>query len=198
MQKLNLSTPDSSEDKTSVDSGVLVADNVDSDGDDSEYAVEIPTPSAHEPMKKSQKTFLVFAFVAVFLGVVTGFSGYKLYASSNLSGSMAKSDNDTPTVVEGKIKKGDVFGSNSETFKDTAKGFLEAGGSDDEGSHKLLRPGGDSQTVYLTSSVTDMSEFEGMEIEIWGETFQGQNVGWLMDVGRVKILEVDAEAPTEK
>ncbi len=195
MQKLNLSKPTQSEDEISVDSGVLVADNVDSEGDDSEYAVEIPTLSVQEPMKKSQKTFFVFAFVAVFLGVVTGFSGYKLYASSNTTGKQTSED--VPTVVEGKIKKGDVFGSNSETFKDTAKGYLEGGGFDAEGSHKLLRPGGETQTVYLTSSVTDLSEFEGMEIEIWGETFQGQNVGWLMDVGRVKVLETEAEAPSE-
>ena len=51
--------------------------------------------------------------------------------------------------------------------------------------------------MYLTSSVTDLTEFEGMEIEVWGETFQGQNVGWLMDVGRVKVLDTSAEPPTE-
>jgi len=196
MQKLNLSNPGSNEGQTSVDSAVLVADNVDSGGDDNQYAVEIKTPSTDTSMKKIQTKFLLFAFVAIFLGVVTGFSGYKLFASPNVTA--IQDTEGVVKVVDGKVQKGDTFGSDSEDFKDTAKGFLEAGGFDDEGSHKLLRPGGDSQTVYLTSSVTDMSEFEGMEIEVWGETFQGQNVGWLMDVGRVKIVETDASAPTEE
>lgn len=195
MQKLNLSGPEELEKETSVDSAVLVADNNESESDGSDYAVEIPSLRQNEPMKKSQKKFLTFAFVAVLLGVITGFSGYQLYAKS---GSMGSSQDELPTVVEGSIKKGDTFGSNDETFKDTAKGYLETGGFEGEGSHKLLRPGGDSQTVYLTSSVTDLSEFEGMEIEVWGETFQGQSVGWLMDVGKVKVLETKATPPSEE
>ncbi|MCB9800952.1 MAG: hypothetical protein H6773_02115 [Pseudomonadales bacterium] len=198
MQKLNLSDAPELERKTSVDSAVLVADNSDSESDDGDYAIEIPTLKKKtsletEPMKKAQKKFLVFACIAILLGVVTGFSGYQLTAKTSSKSSQAE----LPTVVEGKIKAGDVFGSNDESFKDTATGYLEVGGFDGEGSHKLLREGGESQTVYLTSSVTDLSEFEGMEVEIWGETFQGQNVGWLMDVGRVKVLDTQGEAPTE-
>lgn len=195
MQKLNLSQPEELEKETLVDSAVLVADNSESESDGSDYAVEIPSLNKKEPMKTSQKKFLTFAFVAVLLGVITGFSGYKLYAKS---ASMGSNEGDLPAVVEGSVKKGDVFGSNDDTFKDTAKGYLETGGFEGEGSHKLLRPGGDSQTVYLTSSVTDLSEFEGMEIEVWGETFQGQSVGWLMDVGKVKVLETKATPPTEE
>lgn len=195
MQKLNLSQPDTLEKETSVDSAVLVADNSESESDGSDYAVEIPTlRKKDQPMKKSQKTFLTFAFIAVLLGVVTGFSGYRLTSDSTSS----NTTENLPAIVEGSVKKGDVFGSNAETFKDTAKGYLQAGGFEGEGSHQLLRPGGESQTVYLTSSVTDLSEFEGMEIEIWGETFQGQNVGWLMDVGRVKVLDTQAEPPSEE
>lgn len=195
MHKLNLSGPEEIEKETSVDSAVLVADNSESESDGSEYAVEIPSLQKNQPMKQSQKKFFAFAFVAILLGVVSGFSGYQLYAKS---GGMGAGKNELPTVVEGSVKKGDIFGSNDATFKDTAKGYLEAGGFDGEGSHKLLRPGGDSQTVYLTSSVTDLSQFEGMEIEIWGETFQGQSVGWLMDVGKVKVLETKAKPPSEQ
>ncbi len=199
MQKLNLSETSEPEQKTSVDSAVLVADNSDSESDDGDYAIDIPTiknksTTETDVMKKSQKKFLVFACIAVLLGVVTGFSGYQLTAQTDSS----SAEKDLPVVVEGKIKAGDVFGSNDETFKDTATGYLETGGFDGEGSHKLLREGGESQTVYLTSSVTDLSEFEGMEIEVWGETFQGQSVGWLMDVGRVKVVDTDAEAPSEE
>jgi hypothetical protein len=34
-----------------------------------------------------------------------------------------------------------------------------------------------------------------MEVKIWGETFKGQQAGWLMDVGRVEVIEVEGEQP---
>jgi len=75
-------------------------------------------------------------------------------------------------------------------FKDSASGKIEANGTDaHEGSHKLIRPGGASQTAYLTSSVVDLNQFLGKCVEVWGETFAAQKAGWLMDVGRVKILD---------
>lgn len=78
-----------------------------------------------------------------------------------------------------------------ETFRDTAEGKIEINDNSDipEGSHKLIRPGGPSQTAYLTSSVVDLSQFLGKCVQIWGETFAGQKASWLMDVGRVKILD---------
>ena len=74
-------------------------------------------------------------------------------------------------------------------FKDQAEGKIEKGGLDGEGSHKLLREGGESQTAYLTSSVVDLDQFVGKEVKIWGETFAGEKASWLMDVGRVEVLE---------
>lgn len=86
--------------------------------------------------------------------------------------------------------KGTEVGSTDvKTFKDTAVGVLEAGGLDGEGTHKLLREGGPSQTAHLTSSVVDLNPFVGKKVQVWGETFKGQKAGWLMDVGRVKVLE---------
>jgi len=88
------------------------------------------------------------------------------------------------------IKKGMEFGSqNTETFRDKAIGVIEKGGLGSEGSHKLLREGGPSQTAYLTSSVVNLDDFVGRKVEIWGETYKGQKAGWLMDVGKVKVLE---------
>lgn len=77
------------------------------------------------------------------------------------------------------------------TFRDTAEGKIEINDNGDipEGSHKLLRPGGPSQTAYLTSSVVDLGQFLGKCVQVWGETFAAQKVGWLMDVGRVKVLD---------
>jgi hypothetical protein len=76
----------------------------------------------------------------------------------------------------------------TETFKDTAEGKLEKGGLNGEGSHHLVRPGGESQTVYLTSSIVDLDKFVGSKVKIWGETFAAQKAGWLMDVGRLEVL----------
>jgi len=66
---------------------------------------------------------------------------------------------------------------------------LEAGGLDGEGTHHLIRPGGDSQTIYLTSSVVDLSLFVGRKVKVKGETFTPQNAGWFMDVGVITALE---------
>lgn len=84
--------------------------------------------------------------------------------------------------------KGTVFGSNdTATFKDTTEGTLQNGGIDGEGQYHLVRPGGDSQNVYLTSSLVDLSQFIGKKIKVWGQTQAAQHAGWLMDVGRVEV-----------
>lgn len=76
-------------------------------------------------------------------------------------------------------------------FRDSAEGKLEVNDQSviEEGSHRLIRPGGVSQTAYLTSSVIDLNQFVGRCVTVWGETFEAQKAGWLMDVGRVKLLD---------
>ncbi len=87
------------------------------------------------------------------------------------------------------VSKGSTFGSDdTKTFKDTVEGELKEGGIKDEGQFHLVRPGGDSQNVYLTSSIVDLSKFVGKKIKVWGQTQKAQHAGWLMDVGRVEIL----------
>jgi len=137
-----------------------------------------PKTVAKTPSKILPAAVLV---LAVGLGVFTGFYLAKLKGKgSSLQGGV---------VPQGKITKGSEFGSQDPKFEDTAEGVLEVGGIDGEGTHKLLREGGPSQTVYLTSSVLDLDQFTGKKVQIWGETFKAQKAGWLMDVGRVKILE---------
>lgn len=88
------------------------------------------------------------------------------------------------------ISKGTVVGSNdTKTFKDSAVGVLEVGGIEGEGQYHLVRPGGDSQNVYLTSSIVDLSLFKKRKIKVWGETNAAKVAGWLMDVGRVEVIE---------
>lgn len=99
-------------------------------------------------------------------------------------------------VPEAGLKEGDIIGVQDEkTFKDSTTGILQKGGLDGEGSHTLLRPGGASKNVYLTSSVIDLDEFVGHQVTVWGETFKGQRAGWLMDVGRVRVEKLNAPNP---
>lgn len=143
--------------------------------------------------KKAKKITTVICVIALVAGIGTGFGVYKL------QGQKTSSSNEPIQQVAGeKVKEGDVFGmTDSELFKDTAVGYLEAGGINGEGSHKLLRPGGDSQTVYLTSAATDLNKLTGMEVRVWGETYKGQQAGWLMDVGKVEVISLDAQPPIE-
>lgn len=88
------------------------------------------------------------------------------------------------------IAKGTVIGSDDlETFKDPAEGVLKEGGVEGEGQYHLVRPGGDDQNVYMTSSLVDLSKFVGKKVKVWGQTQKAQVAGWLMDVGRVEVLE---------
>lgn len=88
------------------------------------------------------------------------------------------------------IAKGTALGTNdTNTFKDTAEGTLKAGGIDGEGQYHLERPGGETQFVYMTSSVIDLSLLKGRKVKVWGQTQKAQHAPWLMDVGRVEVLE---------
>lgn len=97
-------------------------------------------------------------------------------------------------LPKGKVMKRGAFkkvvgSKDTSIFKDQAVGIIEKGGVDGEGTHKLIREGGPSQTAYLTSSVLDLDQFVGKKVRVWGETFAAQKAGWLMDVGRVEVLE---------
>jgi hypothetical protein len=134
--------------------------------------------------KSSLSKFLIIGVVAIVLGVG---SGYLMASKSN---GAVNSPGVTKTGDMSSAKKGDVFGSeDTSTFKDTAEGTLKAGGIEGEGQFHLVRPGGDSQNVYLVSSIVDLSKVENKKIKVWGSTQTAQHAGWLMDVGKVEVLE---------
>lgn len=157
-------------------------------------AVKTP-PTYSEPINESE-LFTPMKIITLVIVLILGLgSGYLLKGASG-----AKARLGGPIVArnipEAGIKEGDVIGEqNAKEFKDSATGVLQKGGLDGEGSHQLLRPGGASQTVYLTSSIIDLDAFEGHQVTVWGETFKGQKVGWLMDVGRVKVEKLNAPNP---
>ena len=72
---------------------------------------------------------------------------------------------------------------------DTATGVLQNGGLNGEGTYHMVRDGGASHYVYLTSSVVDLSTFVDKKVQIWGETLASKKVGWLMDVAKVQVTQ---------
>ncbi len=79
------------------------------------------------------------------------------------------------------------------TFRDFAEGTVKAkpqtkNSSDySEGTHLLERAG--AVPVALTSSVVDMSQYEGKKVKVYGETQKALKEGWLMDVGKVEEIK---------
>ncbi len=145
-------------------------------------------------VKKSSKIGIILLFVVVLAGVGSGLAGAYLFPLK--SSSPVVKVEDQQEVTDNQVKNGAVFGlPDKETFKDQTEGVLIKGGIDGEGSHSILRPGGISQNVYLTSSVVDLDMFNDMEVRVWGETFKGQKAGWLMDVGRVEVLNTTGTKP---
>ncbi len=136
--------------------------------------------------QETLEKFKVPVLAVVLILVVGIISGY--FLSLRESGKRPGS----PAEMGEKISKGAVFGvDNPEVYRDTAIGVVEVndGSLTDEGSHKLIREGGESQTAYLISSVLDLNKVIDRKVKIWGETFAAQKAGWLMDVGKVEVLE---------
>ncbi len=129
------------------------------------------------PIKKSWSlgSFLIFILVALVLGTATGFAINKVSSPGK------------KTTTSG-TSTGTKVGTDQKNFKDKAEGVLKEGGIDGEGNFHLVRTGGESQNVYLTSTTVDLSPFVGKKVRVWGETFTGQKAGWLMDVGLVEVL----------
>lgn len=133
-------------------------------------------------IKPSKKKLVITLTMAVILGIGTGYGIFKAV--------QPKTPTKQATLVQGEAAKGTTYGIKDEkAFTDNATGKLESGGIDGEGSHHLSREGGESQTVYLTSSVIDLDKFVNKQVKVWGQTFEAQKAGWLMDVGRLEVLE---------
>lgn len=125
--------------------------------------------------KKEAPIVLAVYVVLLLLGVGTGY-----LLSQKGSGPMAPKG--TP-ITTAKV----VGVQDASTFKDCATGTLEKGGSDGEGTHKLIREGGPSQTAYLVSSVVDLDQYDSLHVKVCGQTMAAKKVTWLMDVGRLEM-----------
>lgn len=141
--------------------------------------------TGNAPKKKSKSgssplKYLVLFLVIILLGIGSG------YAIASMKGTAVRKAAGVPTYS---VSSGNTFGTDDvKDFPDTAQGTLKEGGVEGEGAFHLVRPGGDSQNVYLTSSAVDLSQFIDKNIKVWGKTQAAQHAGWLMDVGKVQVL----------
>ncbi len=151
--------------------------------DENELIHDLPVEENHQDMAM-KKAFILFGIFIV-AGVLSGF--ILNFVTSGLSNSQQAS-NAKPIGANDVVQSEGI--ADKKTFKDSAEGMLREGGSEDsgEGSYHLERPGGDDQTVYLTSSTVDMSKFVGKKVRVHGETFSSEHVGWLMDVGYIEVI----------
>lgn len=137
---------------------------------------------------KGKVTVALVAVVVILAGVASGWLLTKWQAGAG------GSTTGEAGVVGGLVKEG---GSNEagvadeSMFPDEAEGELKEGGIDGEGTHYLDRENklGPGKNVYLFSTVIDLQSFAGKKVQVWGQTVSGQKAGWLMDVGKIKVLE---------
>lgn len=128
-----------------------------------------------------KKTRMIIGSVFLFLiaaGVMTGYLVSRSFRPGGISSS----------IVSTSESGGKIFGStDTKTFTDSAVGVIEKDGQTGEGTHKLIRDGGPSQTACLVSSVLDLDEFAGKKVKVWSNTMDAKVCAWLMDVGRIEL-----------
>lgn len=123
------------------------------------------------------KILLLAVVLSVVLGLASGFS-----LSNKSSSGLA-----TPATSDTKPAKSAAV--DTKTFRDFAEGVIKPiptpkDGEYTEGTHILERDG--AYPVTLTSSVVDLSKYEGKKVKVYGETQKALKSGWLMDVGKVE------------
>lgn len=145
------------------------------------------TPIVPEPEKKvlnplppSKDTKMKLVLVGVLVVLAGVGSGWFLSgASAGKSPSSEKAA--TKQMKEVKVDES--------SFSDNAQGILREGGLEGEGTHYLDTGAGEEKYVYLLSTVIDLQTFVGKKVEVRGKTLSAEHANWLMDVGKVKLLE---------
>ncbi len=138
------------------------------------------TPLKYLKLDNINKIFLGVLVASVLLGTVAGY----LLTTSNKTSTSISSDTGTGTSAK-------VASQDTKTFRDFAEGVIQkrpAPKNPDEyveGTHLLVRDG--AVPVALTSSVVDLSEYEGKRVIVRGETQKAIKEGWLMDIGKVEV-----------
>jgi len=145
-----------------------------------------PTPVVRklDTSKSPLSNNLVLAVISIVVVLAGIGTGYLLSGASKNSSSVG-----TPSGGSFVATKNEAGVADESKFAATTEGVLEEGGIGGEGTHHLVKGSGPSQYAYLTSSVVDLSIFEGKKVQIWGDTMSGKKAGWLIDVGKIKVIE---------
>jgi hypothetical protein len=148
-----------------------------------------PSTKPQEVMKKFPKgpnkknLYIVLAsFLVVVGGIATGWT---------LSGAK-KTQTGRTAVTSQEVQKSETEAGLTDTSSfdaESPEGTLVEGGKEGDGTYHLERAGGASQNVYLTSTVIDLQSFVGKKVKIWGNTLSAVHAGWLMDVGKIKVID---------
>lgn len=134
-----------------------------------------------QPTKKNVAPYIIGAFLVVLTGVL-----FAWFISSKVINKTSSSDKAAPGV---KVTTKEAGQLDPNVKYDNATGVLKEGGLNGEGNYHLEREGGPSKSVYLTSSMIDLSLFIDKDVQIWGDTLASKKVGWLMDVAKVQVTQ---------
>src|SRR5690242_8127529 len=124
---------------------------------------ELKSESLAKPFLAGQSPSRLILGVAILSIVLGGITGFVL---SRKGGSQVGG----PLLVGGAPKSAQQ---DARTFRDFAEGVIKvkptpADGEYSEGTHTLERQG--AVPVALTSSVVDLSQYEGKKVKVYGET----------------------------
>ena len=142
-----------------------------------------PTPIT-KPLYLTDNLKMTVMGVIVISVILGFFAGYIMSNKSGGAGGIGI------PLIDSKPK---VASQDSRTFRDFAEGTLRVRPQSKnpneyvEGSHVLTRDGQDP--VALTSSVIDLSTYEGKKVKVFGETQKAIKEGWLMDVGKIEEIK---------
>jgi hypothetical protein len=133
--------------------------------------------------KKPLMPLIAIVLAVVFAGIATGWAIAKVESPSS-------STNKEVAAGDANLADKEVGIDDESMFEeDTPEGVLKEGGLEGEGTHHLDRGAGPDKMVYLTSSVINLDNFVGKKVRVWGNTVAAQQAPWLMDVGKIKIIE---------
>ena len=141
-----------------------------------EKSSQITNLTKHFSKVSPTRLLMVVVGAAALLGVITGY----ILSAKGGTASTPIGTLGAPTAPQQDTK----------TFRDFAEGTIKAKPQPSdpseytEGTHTLERQG--AVPVALTSSVMDLSQYEGKKVKVYGETQKALTEGWLMDVGKVE------------
>lgn len=139
------------------------------------------TEKIAKPLKIGSSINRVLVIVLASSVVLGGVTGYVMASKPGGSGGVAQN------LPGGQPK---TASQDNRTFRDFAEGTIKPKPKPKdpnqytEGTHVLERDG--QVPVTLTSSVVDLSKYEGKKVKVHGETQKALQSGWLMDVGKVE------------